>query len=76
MLDIPPNFGRRDNCNVKVVIILRTVIICELPNYSITFFEGNKFLLFARDVIYLELIYSCHMIILESVDIWISYPNL
>ena len=54
----------------------RTVIICELPNYSVTFFKRNKCLLFAWDIIYLELIYSCHMIFLQSVNRWILYPNL
>ena len=54
----------------------RTVIICELPNYSVTFFKRNKCLLFAWDIIYVELIYSCHMIFLEWVNIWIMYPNL
>ena len=54
---------------------IRTAIICELPKYSVTFFEGNMYLLFARGVIQLELIYSCHMIFLESVDVLIFYPN-
>ena len=41
-----------DNCNIKVVIyVLRTALICKLPNYSVTFFEENKFLLLASEVI-------------------------
>ena len=42
---------------------------------SRTFFEGNK-ILFALNIIYFKIIYWCHMIFRESVDIWILYPNL
>ena len=50
--------------------------ISNCDNMWITFFKRKKCLLFARDVIYLELMYSCHMIFLESANIWILYPNL
>ena len=65
-----------DNCNVKVVINSTNCDNMWIIQLFCNILWRNKFLLFAWDIIYLEVIYSCYMIFQESVDIWILFQNL